>query len=607
MIGRLTVMSQTRRAWGLVWDATPAGAARLVVLTVLSASLGPVTTFVSKLVVDGVVAARSTHGIAAVHVLVETLEFLALDFCLFIAITAVERMLVYNRQVVGERLVLKIGTMILEKALTFPLSHFEDAEFYDKLARARRDALTRPLSIVEGKFQILRHTLAIAGYCVLLLGFSRWIVPTLLVAGFPLLIVGRRFSRAGFERRNRLVAQLRQSSYLEHVLVNDQHAKEVKLFGLGAHLLDRYRKIGETRISDERQFSRSRIWTEWLASLPTTGAFYAGYATVTIATARGDLALGDMTVYLMAFRQAHHSFHSILTALGSMYEDNLYLSNFLDFLSIPVEPFSVRHGATVPTKTSARKERGIRFEAVGFRYPGSEKWVVKEMNLFVPPGENLAIVGVNGAGKTTLVKLLTRLYDPTEGRILLDGTDLLAWNEGDLRQRLGVVFQDFNRYHFTLRENVGLGSIDHMENAGRVLAAVSKAGADSLVTSLGAGIETQLGRYFQGGIELSGGQWQKIALARAFMREEADILVLDEPSAALDAHAEDAVFRRFRTLAEGRTTILISHRFATVRMADRIVVIEDGRVFEQGTHTELLAAGGRYANLFTAQAQAYAG
>jgi ATP-binding cassette subfamily B protein len=315
---------------------------------------------------------------------------------------------------------------------------------------------------------------------------------------------------------------------------------------------------------------------------------------------KGRLSLGDMTLYLVAFRQGQQAFQSILTAVGGMYEDTLYMSNLFSFLEIPVlEPAPP---AAVPAIAT---EYGIRFEGVGFRYPGAEQWALRHVDLFIPKGQSLALVGENGAGKTTFIKLLTRLYQPTEGRVLLDGRDLATWDETELRKRVGVIFQDFAQYYFVLRENVGVGSIEHLDDEPRIDRAIERGGARELVGALTAGLDTQLGRWFQGGVELSGGQWQKVALARAFMRQEADILVLDEPTAALDAEAEHAVFTRFRELSEGRTTIVISHRFPTVRIADRIIVLNKGEIVETGSHAELVAKGGRYAHLFSLQAQGY--
>jgi ATP-binding cassette subfamily B protein len=348
-----------------------------------------------------------------------------------------------------------------------------------------------------------------------------------------------------------------------------------------------------------------------------------------VGAARGQLTLGEMTLYMVAFRQGQQAFQSMLSSLGGMYEDNLYMSNLFAFLDgslaekVPAlqaaapgaEPPAARlveaaaphatRGENGAARAARPGELGIRFEHVGFRYPGKEEWALRDVDIFIPRGQSLALVGQNGAGKTTFIKLLTRLYDPTEGRVLLDGKDLREHDETKLRQRIGVIFQDFAQYQLLVRENIGFGSVEHLADDAQLGRAVEHGGAGEVVSSLKDGLETPLGRWFRNGVELSGGQWQKIALARAFMREGADILVLDEPTAALDAEAEHAVFERFRRLTEGRTSILISHRFPTVRMADRIIVIEKGRVVEQGTHDELVAADGRYARLFSLQAQGY--
>ncbi|HMK73339.1 MAG TPA: ABC transporter ATP-binding protein, partial [Myxococcaceae bacterium] len=491
---------------------------------------------------------------------------------------------------------------ILEKALTLELRHFEDPDFYDRLTRARREASLRPISVVTESFQLVQNALTLLGYAGLLVSFSPWAVVGLLLAALPATVAEMRFSQQAFRLRNWRSPDSRRLLYLEYVLANDDHAKEVKLFGLGPMLLDRYRSLGETFYREDRQLAVRRAGWSYALSLVATLAFYGCYAVVAIAAATGTLSLGLMTLYVVAFRQGQQAFQSILTALGGMYEDNLYMSNLFEYLAIPTG-----RPAPAPALPAAAPgvEQGIRFEDVGFRYPDSEAWALRHVSLLIPRGQSLALVGQNGAGKTTFIKLLTRLYTPTEGRILLDGIDLAAWDEAALRGRLGVIFQDFNQYQLRFRENVGVGSVEHLEDVLRVERAVEQGGAGEVLSSLGAGLETPLGRWFKDGVELSGGQWQKVALARAFMREEADILVLDEPTASLDAEAEHAIFQRFRELARGRTTILISHRFSTVRMADRIVVIEHGQLVEQGTHAELMALGGRYAHLFTLQAKGY--
>ena len=589
---------------GLVWRSSPVGTVALAGLTVVSASIAPTIAYVGKLIVDAVVAARAAGpgGLdAGAH---RAVIYVVIELALIVAAALVERALGVVRQLVGARLGIDVNVMILEKALQLSLRHFEDSEFYDKLTRARREASSRPLSLVQENFQVLRNVLTMAGYIALLSKFSPWVVLALLLATVPAFASEASFSAAGFRLRNRRAPEARRLNYLEYVMANDEHAKEVKLFGLGPMLLGRYRTLAERLFAEDRSLAVRRTAWGFSLSLLSTLAFYGCYALIAIATVRGRLSLGDMTLYLVAFRQGQQSFQSILAAVGGMYEDTLYMSNLFDFLAIPVA-LEQSAAAAAGVVQVTRHEEGIRFEGVGFRYPGADHHALQGIDLFIPRGQSLALVGENGAGKTTFIKLLTRLYQPTEGRVLLDGRDLATWDEAALRRRIGVIFQDFAQYYFVLRENVGVGSIEHLDDVSRIDRAIERGGARELVGSLTQGLDTQLGRWFQGGVELSGGQWQKVALARAFMRQEADILVLDEPTAALDAEAEHAVFQRFRTLAEGRTTIVISHRFPTVRIADRIIVLEKGGIIEMGSHAELVAKGGRYARLFALQAEGY--
>jgi ATP-binding cassette subfamily B protein len=612
---RLSVLREsfqhTRATLALVWKASPRLTAVLAVLTVVSAVLPLGVAYVGKEIMDAVVAHDGRL----------TLHWVLAELALVAAQALVLRTLGLVRQLLGARLGLDINVRILEKALTLELRHFEDPDFYDRLTRARREASSRPISVVTESFQLIQNILTLAGYVGLLVRFSGWAVLGLIAAAIPATVAEMRFSALAFRLRNWRSPDSRRLMYLEYVLANDDHAKEVKLFGIGPLLLDRYRTLGETFYLEDRKLAVQRAGWGTGLSLVGTGAFYVCYALMAVATAAGRLTLGLMTLYIVAFRQGQQAFQSILAAIGGMYEDNLYMSNLFEYLAIPtgraVPPSEVqplppgsapRTRGTLEDPPPAERpgsEDGIRFEDVGFRYPGSETWALRHVSLFIPRGQSLALVGQNGAGKTTFIKLLTRLYEPTEGRILLDGKDLRLWDEGRLRQRIGVIFQDFNQYQFRFRENVGFGSVEHVEDQPRLERAVDRGGADEVLKALPSGLETPLGRWFKEGTELSGGQWQKVALARAFMREEADILVLDEPTAALDAEAEHAIFERFRQLARGRTTLLISHRFSTVRRAERIVVIEHGEIVEQGTHEELMALGHRYAHLFTLQAKGY--
>jgi ATP-binding cassette, subfamily B, bacterial len=591
MLNRLREsFAHTPRTLRLVWRSSPRGSLALGLLTIAAALLPLGMAYAGKRIMDAVVA-RSAE---------DTLRWVLIELGAVGGQALVQRALGLTRSLLGARLGVDINVMILEKAQTLDLRHFEDPEFYDQLTKARREASSRPLSVVTETFTLLQNAITLAGYIALLVRFSGIAVLALIAAAIPATVAEVRFSTTAFRMRNWRSPEARRLNYLEYVLANDDHAKEVKLFGLGPLLLGRFRALGEAFYDEDRKLAIRRAAWAYVLSLLGTGAFYGCYAVMALAAAAGKLSLGDMVLYVMAFRQGQQAFQSILTAIGGMYEDNLYMSNLFRYLAIEAQPVAV-----LPAGTPLDEGAGIVFDDVGFRYPGKEEWALRHVNATIGKNESLALVGHNGAGKTTFIKLLTRLYEPTEGRILLDGRDLKAWEPEALRKRIGVVFQDFNQYQFPVRENVGLGSVEHRDDGARVARAVERGGATEVVAALPAGLETQLGRWFKDGTELSGGQWQKVALARAFMREEADILVLDEPTAALDAEAEHAVFERFRALARDRTTILISHRFPTVRMADRILVLEGGRVIEEGTHEALVAQGGRYAQLFSLQAQGY--
>ncbi len=574
----------------LVWRSSPRLTVALGGLTLVAALLPLGVAYAGKAIVDAVVARSSAA----------TLRWVLVELALAASLALVSRGLSLVRTVLGARLGVDINVAILDKALTLELAHFEDSEFYDQLTRARREASSRPVALVTDVFQLLQNVITLVGYGALLIRFSGWAVVGLVIATVPATLAEMRFSKQAFRLRNWRSPESRKLLYLEYVLANDEHAKEVKLFGLGKLLLGRYKSLAETFFKEDRSLAVRRAAITQALALFGTGMFYACYVLMALAAAAGQISLGEMTLYVVAFRYGQQAFQSVLNALGSMYEHGLYMSNLFQFLAIPSpSPSPTASPTASPTPT------GIRFEKVGFRYPNATGWALRNVDLDIPAGQSLALVGQNGAGKTTLIKLLTRLYEPTEGRILLDGRDLKDWNHDVLLERFGVVFQDFNQYQMRLRENVGLGSVEHLDDTPRVSRAIDRGGAQGLVDELPAGQDTQLGHWFKDGTELSGGQWQRVALSRAFMREEADILVLDEPTAALDAEAEHAVYERFRQLAHGRTTILISHRFPTARMADRICVLEAGQIVEQGTHADLVLAGGRYAHLFALQAAGY--
>ncbi|XXY54188.1 ABC transporter ATP-binding protein [Sorangium sp. So ce269] len=593
----------TPRTLKLVWRSSRAASVALGALTLVAAVLPLGVAYVGKTITDAVVARDERTA----------LVWVAVELGLVAALALAQRGLALTRQLLGARLSIDIHALILEKALSLDLAHFEDSEFYDQLTRARREASSRPASVVTESFSLVQNLITLAGYGAMLVGFSAFAVLALLLAAIPATVAEARFSGAAFRLRNWRSPEARRLNYLEYVLANDGHAKEVKLFGLGPMFLERYKALATSFYREDSALAVRRAGWAYGLSLLGTAAFYGCYGAMALGAAAGRLSIGAMVLYVAAFRQGQQAFQAVLAGIGGMYEHNLYMSNLFQYLSIPTSaPAALADGATAhsPSASAAladggASDRGVRFEGVGYRYPGQSRWALRGIDLHIPSGQSLALVGHNGAGKTTFIKLLTRLYEPTEGRILLDGKDLRAWDLDALRRRIGVVFQDFNQYQLTLRENVGLGSLEHLADEPRIGRAVSEGGADEVVTAVPGGLDAQLGRWFKDGVELSGGQWQKIALARAFMREQADILVLDEPTAALDAEAEHAVFQRFRSLSKGRTTIVISHRFPTVRMADRILVLDGGRIVEEGTHDELVARGQRYARMFALQAEGY--
>ena len=566
-------------------------------LTLLAGVLPAGIAYTGKLIVDAVVDA--TKSGAAVDRDAATMWVLV-EACLVVVMAAAQKGLNVIQSLFRAQLGHRVNVMILEKALELDLRQFEDSELYDKMTRARREASSRPLALVNKTFGLVQNTLALVTYGGLLLQFSGWAVVILSLAVLPIFIAETRFSGQAFRLFRWRSPETRKMAYLEVVMAREDYAKEVKLFGLGPRLLESYRAIFHSLYAEDRDLTLRRGFWGYVLGLLSTAAFYGAYIWIVIATAHQRITIGEMAMYLLVFKQGQAALSAILASVGGMYEDNLYLSNLYEFLQQNVGQF-----VGGDKKFGPRVGDGLRFEAVSFTYPGAESPALNGVTLHLKPGQKLALVGENGSGKTTLIKLMTRLYSPNEGRITLDGLDLEAWDPETLRRRIGVIFQDFSRYQFTVGENIGAGDVDAFEEEKRWDDAAEMGMAKPFIDAFEDGYATQLGRWFKGGRELSGGQWQKVALSRAFMRQNADILVLDEPTAAMDAEAETMIFERFREVTEDQMAIVISHRFSTVRMADEIAVLDGGKIIERGSHEALMTLGGRYAHLFTLQAQGY--
>jgi ATP-binding cassette subfamily B protein len=595
----LGVFRYSRRAIDLVWKTSPALTIGLALATLIAGVTPASMAYVGQLIVDAVVAAMESYKQDQVLHYQAALSYVLLEGLLVLVIAAAQRALTAQQAILQGLLGQKVNLLILEKAQSLTLSHFEDSEFYDKLVRARREASSRPLALVNKTFALLQNAITLSSFAVLLWHFSPWALVLLVCGALPSFIAEAKFSGDAFLMFRWRSPEVRQQNYLETLLAREDNIKEVRLYQLGERFLHRYTEIFIKLFRESKRLILRRESWGFALGVISTLVFYGAYGWIVSDTIIGAITLGQMTMYLLLFKQGQSSVSASLTAISGMYEDNLYLSNLYEYLEQET-PLATSGHVVGPVPND-----GIRFENVSFQYPGNDKPALANINLHIRPGHSLAIVGENGSGKTTLIKLLTRLYNPTQGRILLDGLDLLEWEESALLKRVGVIFQDFVRYQFIVGENIGAGDNDRFNDQTGWKKAAELGKATDFIDELEQGYQTQLGRWFRGGQELSGGQWQKIALARAFMREDADILVLDEPTAAMDAQAEANIFQHFQEHTKHKMAILISHRFSTVRLAHEIIVMEHGQVKERGTHESLLEQQGQYAHLFTLQAQGY--
>jgi len=592
----LGVFRYTTRAVELVWATSKRLTVALAALTLVAGLLPPAIAYTGSLIIDAVVAAIGS-GAAADRT--QALMYIGVEALLIIAMAAAQKGLDVSQSLLRAQLGHRVNMLILDKAQELELVHFEDPQLYDQMTQARREASSRPLALVRKSFGLFQNLLSIATYGALLAQFSPLAVALLAVAAVPAFVSETQFAGQAFRLFKWRTPEKRQQAYLEVVVAREDYAKEVKLLQIGPMLVQRYDDIFKKLYAEDRSLTLRRGGWGFGLGLLSSVALYGAYVWVALAAMATRITLGQMTMYLMVFKQGQSAFSAILSSVGGMYEDNLYLSNLYDFLDLEVE------AAEGTATEGVNPGDGIRFDDVSFTYPGASKPALSHINLHLPPGSRLALVGHNGSGKTTLIKLLAGLYSPQTGRIMLDGTPLQEWGPEALRSRIGVIFQDFVRYQFTVGENIGVGDKRRMSERERLDVAADKGMAKPFIDQMDKGHDTQLGRWFKDGRELSIGQWQKVALSRAFMREDADILVLDEPTAAMDAEAEAEIFQRLTDLTEDQMAILISHRFSTVRMADDIVVLDGGEVIERGDHAELMALDGRYARMFTLQAQGY--
>lgn len=595
----LSVFQYSGVAMRIVWKTSAPLTVAMAVTTLVSGILPAAIASVGGLFVDAVSSAFQASGPIADAARDDVLKYVLIEAALVVLMTGAQKINGVCQSILRVLLGNEINVMILEKALTLELAHFEDAEYYDKLVRARREASSRPLSLVVKTFDLMRDTIALITIGIFLFQFSPYAVLLLGLAGVPAFLAEAKFSGEAFRIQRRRSAERRMQIYLEMVLTREDGVKEVKLLKLGKMFLDRYVDIFRKIYKEDRDLVIKRGVWGYVLGLLASAAFYFAYGWVGFAAIAGLITIGQMTMYIAQFRLGQSAVTNSLTSINGMYEDNLYLSNLTEYLDHQV-PEQTGQGMVGPNPAD-----GIRIENVSFSYPGSEIPALNNVSMHIRPGESLAIVGENGSGKTTLIKLLTRLYTPTQGNIYLEGLELREWNIEALRQKIGVIFQDFARYQLIVGENIGIGDVDHIGESEQVEKAAKQGMADLFVKDLPKGYDTQLGTWFKDGKELSGGQWQKIALSRAFMRNQADVLILDEPTAAIDAKAEAEIFAHFKDITANKISIIISHRFSTVRMADHIVVLEKSEIIEEGSHEELLQANGQYATLFKLQAQGY--
>jgi ATP-binding cassette, subfamily B, bacterial len=590
----------------LVWQTSPSLTAWNLLLRLLRALLPVVTLYVGKLIIDEVIRLAQMRGTPASFsgwlasgLLTHLGWLLASEFGLAVLADVVGRIVSLLDSLLSEQFTNVTSVRLMEHAATLDLEDFEDSELQDRLDRARRQTMGRT-TLMTQLFGQAQDMVTIVSFAAGLVVYAPWLIALLLLALVPAFLGEAHFNAQSYSLNYVRTPERRELDYVRQTGASVETAKEVKIFGLNSFLIDRYRTLAGKIYEDNRRLATQRAgWGGLLTAIGTVG-YYVAYAFIAWRTLRGDFSIGDLTFLAGSFRRLRNLLEDLLIGFSQVAGQALYLDDLFSFFEIEPEIVSPENPRPFPVPI----RQGFTFEDVGFRYPGAERWAVRHLKFILHAGEVLALVGENGAGKTTLVKLLARLYDPDEGRILLDGHDLREYDLEALRANIGVIFQDFVRYHLTAAENIAVGRIEARDDRARIVAAAERSLADEVIDKLPKGYDQIIGKRFRTGVDLSGGEWQKVAIARAYMRD-AQLLILDEPTAALDARSEFEVFQRFKELSEGKTAVLISHRFSSVRMADRILVLAEGQIEAAGTHEELLAQGGRYAELFELQAAGY--
>ena len=590
-----------REIWGTSKPLTIAA----IGLRLIRAFLPVATLYVGKLIIDEAIRLIALDVPDRLRQAWESgqlehlILLLGIEFGLAIGSDLLGRAVSYVDVVLSEKFTNATSVRLMEHAATLDLEDFEDADLQDKLDRARRQTMGR-MSLMGQLFGQAQDMITVVSFAIGLLAYAPWLMVLLLVALIPAFIGESHFNALNYSLNFQWTPERRQLEYLRQMGASVETAKEVKIFNLNRFFIERFRTLSQKFFEANRKLAgRRALWGTLLAALGTLG-YYVAYGYIAWRTVRGDFTIGDLTFLAGSFRRLRQLLESLLSGFSQVASQALYLDDLYSFFRIEAEIRSKPDALPVPSPIRS----GFVFDNVGFRYEGAERWALRGLSFELHAGEVLALVGENGAGKTTLVKLLARLYDPDEGRILLDGRDLKDYDLEDLRANIGVIFQDFVRYHLTAAENIAMGQVEAMGDRARIEEAARRGMADEVIASLDKSYDQVIGRRFKDGVDLSGGQWQKIAIARAYMRD-AQVMILDEPTAALDARSEFEVFERFKELSDNKTAVLISHRFSSVRMADRILVLADGKVEASGTHDQLMAQGGRYAELFELQAAGY--